>query len=263
MDAKIALNFVETIVYEKTGKYLTDLERDVFLGAWNGKTYEEIYPLNPEYVEKSVGYKLWRKLAQVLGNPVSKKTLRGAIERALRTQPAPLRHTLEWVLFSMCQVTRADRSTLWRLDWDSHTLSARILGNGGQWHDLCLPVGMGYVGWVAETGQLLNVPYDVYTDQLATVARQTDQSTGYRTCNLLCVPVWGADGKLLGVTQLLNKMASTAVTGKPCYDQQVPNAFQTQFEPQDELYIQVFNLQVGMLLQTTHLPLAHLSGCLV
>ncbi|MBE9039427.1 AAA-like domain-containing protein [Oscillatoriales cyanobacterium LEGE 11467] len=82
MDRQVALEFIDRLTFEKTGKHLSDLERKVFLGSWEGKTYEKIYPINPQYVEKDVGYKLWKKLSKVLGEKVKKKTIKGAIERA-------------------------------------------------------------------------------------------------------------------------------------------------------------------------------------
>lgn len=86
MDLKEALEFVDNLIYTKTGKHLNDLERQVFIGSWQGQTYEEIYPFNPEYVEKYVGYKLWQKISNVLREKVSKKKFRGALERALEQQ---------------------------------------------------------------------------------------------------------------------------------------------------------------------------------
>lgn len=77
--ADTALALVDDIVHRTTGQRLNDLERLVFLGAWQGHTYEQIYPANPAYVEKSVGYRLWRKLSRVLHEKVSKKRIRGAV----------------------------------------------------------------------------------------------------------------------------------------------------------------------------------------
>lgn len=84
MNSEEALEFIENLVYTKNGKHLSDLEREVFIGSWQGKTYEQIYPLNPEYIEKDVGFKLWRKLSIALGDKVTKKKVRGSIERAAR-----------------------------------------------------------------------------------------------------------------------------------------------------------------------------------
>jgi serine/threonine-protein kinase len=84
MDVEKALNFIDRLVYERTGNHLNDLEREVFSGSWHDQTYEKIYPLNPQYVEKDVGYKLWKKLSDVLGEKVTKKRIKGAVERALQ-----------------------------------------------------------------------------------------------------------------------------------------------------------------------------------
>lgn len=82
MDAKDALELVDRLIFTRTGKHLNDLEREVFLGSWHGLTYEDIYPVNPEYVEKQVGYKLWQKLSMACGEKVTKKQFRGALDRA-------------------------------------------------------------------------------------------------------------------------------------------------------------------------------------
>lgn len=89
MEVKEGLEFIDNLIYTKTSKHLNDLEREVFIGSWQGKTYEEIYPENPEYVEKYVGYKLWQKLSIALEEKVTKKKFRGAIERAIEKQNNP------------------------------------------------------------------------------------------------------------------------------------------------------------------------------
>ena len=81
MDIEEALEIADQLIYAKTGKHINDLERQVFLGSWQGHTYEKMYPINPEYVEKNVGYKLWKKLSNALGEKVTKKGLKGALER--------------------------------------------------------------------------------------------------------------------------------------------------------------------------------------
>lgn len=86
MNANTALEFIDPLIYEQTGKYLNDLERAVFIGSWEGKTYTEVYPSNPEYIEKYVGYRLWQKVSDALGEKVTKKQVRGALERAMQRQ---------------------------------------------------------------------------------------------------------------------------------------------------------------------------------
>ena len=86
MDVYEALHLVDQLVYTNTEKHLNDLERQVFIGSWNNLTYEKIYPQNPEYVEKTVGYRLWQKLSDTLGEKVTKKRVKGALERLLKRQ---------------------------------------------------------------------------------------------------------------------------------------------------------------------------------
>jgi hypothetical protein len=101
MDGKEALDLVDRLIFAHTGKHLSDLEREVFIGSWQGLTYEQIYPSNPEYVEKYVGYKLWQKLSAVCGEKVSKKQFRGALERAAQRQSALTK--TKHVFISYCQ----------------------------------------------------------------------------------------------------------------------------------------------------------------
>ena len=83
MDVHQALSFVDHLLIQQTGKPLIDKERDVFIGSWEGKTYREIRPDNPEYIEKYLGHNLWKRLSQVTGERVTKKNLQGAIARAV------------------------------------------------------------------------------------------------------------------------------------------------------------------------------------
>ena len=83
MNAQEALDFVDRLVYQIQEKHLSDLEREVFIGSWQGKTYTEISPLNAQYIERNVAFKMWRKISGVLGEKVTKKTIKGAVERKL------------------------------------------------------------------------------------------------------------------------------------------------------------------------------------
>ncbi|NCJ06248.1 hypothetical protein GS597_06900 [Synechococcales cyanobacterium C] len=80
----IAKQGVDQLLFEKTGKHLSDIEIQVLQGAWEGKSYgliaEELgYTL--EYINSDVGYGIWTKLSQALGEKVTKRNFRGALER--------------------------------------------------------------------------------------------------------------------------------------------------------------------------------------
>jgi serine/threonine-protein kinase len=69
--------------------------------------------------------------------------------------------------------------------------------------EIRLPLGSGIAGAVAQTGETVNVP-DAYADPR--FDRNVDLRSGYRTLNMLVVPVWDAAGRaVVGVLQVLNK----------------------------------------------------------
>jgi hypothetical protein len=75
---------IDAYVFAATGKHLTDLEMDVLRGTWEGKSYEEIAEelfRSVSYINKDVGYRLWKKLSEVLGEEVNKKSFRQALHR--------------------------------------------------------------------------------------------------------------------------------------------------------------------------------------
>jgi AAA-like domain len=67
------------ILFKTTGKYLSDVEGLVFKGAWNNMTYAEIakeHDYSPEYLNNDVGFKLWRKLSNGLGENIKRRNLK-------------------------------------------------------------------------------------------------------------------------------------------------------------------------------------------
>ena len=68
--------------------------------------------------------------------------------------------------------------------------------------DIRVPGTAGIVGYVATTGKILNVP-DAYAEPLFN--RAVDEQTGYRTANLLCVPIKDSSNQIFAVAELLNK----------------------------------------------------------
>lgn len=85
-----ALALVESLVYGKTGKHLTELQRLIFCGMWNSKKYKEIVPKNDPCTvvhAREVGSRLWQLLSGCLGEKVDFRTLKPAVERYARRQP--------------------------------------------------------------------------------------------------------------------------------------------------------------------------------
>ena len=165
---------------------------------------------------------------------------------------------LQRVMDSAKKLMNADRSTLWILDRDRGDLWTEIPGKG----EVRCALGVGFAGTVALTKSPIIIPYDLYNHPAAGKAKHTDAQTRYRTCSLLCAPVLGPDGELIGVTQLINKRKAG---DHPPYRRRdwpyVPDYFRTSFDKNDQQAMQVFNQRVGVILQfvKTHETLKQVS----
>jgi adenylate cyclase len=153
------------------------------------------------------------------------------------------------------KLMNADRSTLWLLDSETNELWAKILQQDGTLKERRMPVGQGYVGIVAQTGKPLNIPFDLYNHPDAAKSKQSDQHNGYyRTCSLLCMPIFNADRELIGVTQLLNKKKLGEF---PPYNPEnwpsAPECWRASFNRSDQEYMQAFNIQAGVAIQNAKL----------
>ncbi|KAL5258630.1 hypothetical protein ACHWQZ_G009192 [Mnemiopsis leidyi] len=65
-----------------------------------------------------------------------------------------------------------------------------------------IPYGKGIVGYVAESGETVNIP-DAYQDERFNKA--IDMQTGFRTKSILCMPVKNNQSEIVGVAQVINK----------------------------------------------------------
>lgn len=93
----------------------------------------------------------------------------------------------------------AERATLYLVDEARGELWSRI-AQGSK--EIRLPMGRGIAGYVATNGLSLNIP-DAYSDPR--FDRSVDQYNGFRTRNILTVPMRDRNSKLIGVLQVINK----------------------------------------------------------
>lgn len=83
MDIHEVLQFVDKVVYAKTGKRLNDLQRGIIEGTLKQQKYSEIadtYRLTQGHV-KDVGYELLQMLSDAFDEPVDKGNLKSVLER--------------------------------------------------------------------------------------------------------------------------------------------------------------------------------------
>src|SRR5919202_3079583 len=174
--------------------------------------------------------------------------------RSLASSSLNLEETLNRVMNEAKKLMNADRSTLWLLDREHNDLWTKIPQADGSFKDRRVVIGVGFAGKVAQTGQPLNIPFDAYNHPDGANSQESDQLNGYRTCSLLCMPVFNADGELIGVTQLVNKKKSGEFAAYNRSDwPNAPECWKTSFNRSDQEFMQAFNIQAGVAIQNAKL----------
>jgi len=150
------------------------------------------------------------EVTRQLALTIDLEALMSAIERAAR------------------QVLRCERAAVFLYDHQTNELYSRIATGVGE---IRFPAYKGIAGYVVQTGQIVNVP-DAYADRRFNP--EIDRQTGYRTCNILAVPMYDFSSRLMGVLQALNKQGG-------CFDDY------------DEWLAGVLSAQAGVALQRHNL----------
>ena len=94
-----AIEYADQLLYERTGRHLSDLQSCIIQQSWKGRTYSQVAAI-AGYSEghiKDVASQLWRLLSEALGERITKGNLRSRlINRVKRTlkKASPLHQTL-------------------------------------------------------------------------------------------------------------------------------------------------------------------------
>ncbi|XP_022129460.1 probable 3',5'-cyclic phosphodiesterase pde-5 isoform X2 [Pieris rapae] len=146
------------------------------------------------------------------------------------------------VLEFVQKLVKADRASLFLVDNKNSELIPPLfdidnepceLRDNGKVQDIRLPLKKGIAGHVAVTGKNLNIA-DAYSDPRFN--SEVDELTGYKTKNILCMPI-KVQGKVMGVVQMINKRNNGT------------------FDKKDELAFERFSTFFGLALQ--HAKLYH------
>ncbi len=105
------------------------------------------------------------------------------------------------ILDAAAHSINADRGTLYLVDEANQELWSKV-AQGKNMLEIRLPMGKGLAGYVARTGETTNIP-DAYQDPRFNP--EIDKKSGYKTRNVLCMPMRDKAGKIVGVFQFLNK----------------------------------------------------------
>jgi HD-GYP domain-containing protein (c-di-GMP phosphodiesterase class II) len=120
-----------------------------------------------------------------------------------------LKPLVQEVMRQASMLVSADRSTLWLYDPDRDDIFT-YLGEGLAM-EVRLPLGKGVAGTAALHRETILVN-DAYASPY--FDPETDKRSGYRTHNLLAVPMESHDGRLLGVVQAVNRLGPNGTAGQ-------------------------------------------------
>jgi serine phosphatase RsbU (regulator of sigma subunit)/CRP-like cAMP-binding protein len=137
---------------------------------------------------------------------------------------------LDIILDIALKMVGGDRGTVYLVDSRKEELWSIIL-RGHTQVTIRLPFGRGIAGYVAASGDTLNIP-DAYLDPRFNP--DVDRQTGYRTKTILCMPMKNKDGETIGVFQLLNKHGG-------------------QFTPEDENFIAALSTHAALAIENARL----------
>jgi signal transduction histidine kinase len=137
---------------------------------------------------------------------------------------------LDVILETAIRSIASDRGTLYLVDELKGEIWSKAL-RGTEVIEIRLPLGKGLAGYVAKTGEIVNIP-DAYNDPRFNP--EVDKKTGYRTNNMLTMPMRNRDGKIIGVFQMLNKR------GGP-------------FTPQDEEFLNALSIHASIAIENARM----------
>jgi adenylate cyclase len=146
------------------------------------------------------------------------------------TSDLDLSAMLSKIVTEAAKMLRADRATLFLNDDKTKELFSRV-AMGDSVGEIRLPNHVGIAGAVFTTGKTISIPH-AYADLRFNPT--FDKKTGYFTRSILCVPIANKAGKIIGVTQVLNKR------GGP-------------FNEEDEARLKAFTAQLAISLENAKL----------
>jgi adenylate cyclase len=137
---------------------------------------------------------------------------------------------LQRVVAETTRMLNAERATIFLHDPRTETLFSRVSA-GSAISEIRFPSHLGIAGAVFTSGESMNIPY-AYADLRFNPS--FDRQTGFFTRSILCVPIVNKDGRVIGVTQMLNKKGGV-------------------FTDEDEQRLKAFTAQIAIALENSKL----------
>lgn len=147
---------------------------------------------------------------------------------------------IQTISTKIAQLLQAEQVTFFIVDRNLNRLwSKNAVGAGRKIINISIPLNSGIAGYVATTGESVNIP-DPYSD--SRFNRQVDIDTGFKTNNMLCLPMFNSHNEIFAVVQVLNKAGN------------IP------FDIKDEQNFFALIKSLGVILETSVLYMQNLSS---
>lgn len=141
-----------------------------------------------------------------------------------------LTRLLERSVSEITKMLGAERATIFLHDPATETLFSRV-SSGADISEIRFPSHLGIAGVVFTSREAMNIPY-AYADLRFNPS--VDRQTGFFTRSILCSPIITNDGRVIGVSQVLNKRGGS-------------------FSDEDEQRLRAFTAQISIALENTKL----------
>ncbi len=132
------------------------------------------------------------------------ETLLIALSEIARTVNAQA--NLDKLLITIAEQTKmvlnADRCSVFLLDKDKNELWSKVALGIDESEEIRFSADKGFAGYAVRTGETIRIQ-DAYNDDRFN--KDIDKHTGYRTYNLLCMPMRNIKFEIIGAFQVLNK----------------------------------------------------------
>lgn len=144
------------------------------------------------------------------------------------SQTLDLTAIFEKIINEISKILNAERSTLFLVDNETNELWSKV-AQGSEVSEIRIPCSEGLAGYVASTGQMLNIE-NAYKDPRFNP--KIDERTGYKTQNIITMPIYNRHRDIIGVTQAINKKEGS-------------------FDAEDEAFLKSLTSQIGIALENS------------
>jgi signal transduction histidine kinase len=139
---------------------------------------------------------------------------------------------LQLILQEAVRITFAERGTIYLVDENTKEIWSRMI-SGNEISEIRQPIGKGISGYVAQTGETVNIT-NAYSDKRFNP--EFDKRSGFKTKNILCMPMRNKEDKIIGVFQLINKRHGT-------FD----------FDAEDESFLTAFSVNAAIAIENSRI----------